>query len=448
MAIGRLKVQVFRGNSLTPVDNARVTILPSSGQLTREAPKVLRSDSSGITGELELTAPPLEYSQTPTDNLPYSLYDIRIEADGFVPQFIEGCQVFPDVVALQQSNLIPQATRQVQAEQTIIVEPNTLVGNFLPKIPEDPNKPDPPPPTGLVVLPEPVVPEFVVVHAGRPDDDSAPNYTVRYKDYIKNVASCEIFSTWPQNTIRANAMCIISFTLNRIYTEWYRGKGKNFDITSSTAFDHAFSYGRNIYDTISVVVDELFATYMKRPDRKQPLLAQYCDGVQVQCPGWLTQWGSKFLGDQGRTPYEILTNFYGSDLSLTRAKEVEGIPQSYPGTPLRQGSRGTDVRTIQTYLNRIAQNYPAIPKVRVDGVFGPETTRSVTVFQQIFNLPQNGIVDYATWYSISNIYVAVTQIAELRGIECSEFKNGIFVPPAYKMGTNGFIPTAMYPEEY
>lgn len=448
MAIGRLKVQVFRENSLTPVDNARVTILSSNGQLAREAPQVIRSDSSGVTGEVELQAPPIEYSQRPTNELPYNLYDIRIEADGFVPQLIEGCQVFPEVVAIQKSNLIPQDTRQTQVEKIIIIEPNTLVGNFPPKIPEDPDKPDPPPPTGFVVLPEPVVPEFIVVHAGRPEDDSAPNYTVRYRDYIKNVASCEIFSTWPQNTIRANILCIISFTLNRIYTEWYRGKGKNFDITSSTAFDHAFNYGRNIYDTINIAVDELFSTYMKRPDKKQPLLSQYCDGVKVQCSGWLTQWGSKYLGDQGKTPYEILTNFYGSNLSLTTAKEVEGIPKSYPGAPLRKGSRGSNVRTIQTYLNRIAQNYPAIPKVAVDGVYGEATERAVKIFQGIFNLQTTGVVDYATWYAISDIYVAVTQIAELRGIEYSELKNGIFVPPAYRTETKSFIPTVMYPEEY
>ncbi len=265
-----------------------------------------------------------------------------------------------------------------------------------------------------------MVPEFVVVHDGNPDDPNAPNYTVRYKDYIKNVASCEIFSTWPETTIRANLYCIISFTLNRIYTEWYRSKGKNFTITSSTAFDQAFSQGRNIYDNINRIVDEIFSTYIKRPDAKQPLFAQYCDGVKVQCPGWLTQWGSKYLGDQGKIPYEILTNFYGTNLELRRAPEVAGIPISYPGTALALGSKGNAVRDIQTYLNRISQNYPLIPKLAVDGVYGPATENSVKVFQQVFGLPQTGKVDYATWYKISEIFVGVSKLAELRVEESLE----------------------------
>ena len=306
----------------------------------------------------------------------------------------------------------------------INIQPNTLNGNYPSKIPEEVDKPLPPPTSG-VVLPKPVVPEFITVHAGGPNNTTAPNYTVPYKDYIKNVASCEIYSTWPESTIRANVYAIISFTLNRIYTEWYRGKGKNFDITNSTAYDHAFNYGRNLYESISVIVDDIFSTYIRRFGRKQPLLTQYCDGKNVQCPGWMTQWGSKYLGDEGKSPYEILTSFYGSDIELVTAEVVEGSPSSYPGYDLTVGSSGDAVQTIQEQLNRIAQNYPLIPKLAVDGVYGDKTKEAVTVFQGVFNLPQTGVVDYATWYKISDVYVGVTKIAELR----SSCKQKIFIPP-------------------
>ena len=200
-----------------------------------------------------------------------------------------------------------------------------------------------------------------------------------------------------------------------MYTEWYRGKGKDFTITNSTAYDHAFNYGRNIFKNISNIVDEIFSTYMKRPGSKQPLFSQYCDGKKVKCPGWMTQWGSKYLADEGYTPYEILTNFYGTNLDLVRAKEVKGIPISYPGYALKIGSKGTPVKEVQKYLNTISKNYPAIPKVSVDGVYGSKTRDAVKKFQQIFNVNVSGIVEYDTWYALSNVYVAVTEMSELRG---------------------------------
>ncbi|MNO92805.1 putative peptidoglycan binding domain protein [compost metagenome] len=421
LAIGRLKMQCLLKGRYIPVDNCKITITPQNGEAQTYT---LSTDSSGLTPEIDITAPPLEYSQQPMELMPYSLCDIAVERSGFNPVFIRGCQIFPENTAIQEVNLDENMQRAERAE-IINIEANTLFGNFPPKIPEDPVKPLPPPSSG-VVLSQPVVPEFIIVHQGGPNS-AGTDYTVRYNDYIKNVASCEIYSTWPETTIRANIFCIISFTLNRIYTEWYRGKGKPFDITNSTAFDHAFNYGRNVYENISVIVDEIFSTYIKRQGARQPLLAQYCDGVRVQCPGWLTQWGSKYLGDQGRTPYQIITNFYGSDVELTTAEQVQGIPKSYPGYTLTIGSSGTPVRTIQGYLNRISQNYPLIPKVSVDGQYGAKTAESVRVFQSIFSLPQTGNVDYATWYQLSNIYVGVTKIAELRGVE--DDRNRIFIPP-------------------
>ncbi|MCY6355606.1 peptidoglycan-binding domain-containing protein [Clostridium sp. ZS2-4] len=455
---GRLQVQVIVEDTYVPIPDAEVIVKPRAEEGSRQKEQKITTDSSGQTSELELDAPPIDNSMKPSDKSPYSLCDVELKVKGYRDIVVRGCQIYPNTLAVQQCKVTPiTTTRQVNEVEIINVEPNTLVGKYPPKIPENPDKPLPEP-TGGVVLPQPVVPGLIVVHAGVPDDPSAPNYTVSYKDYIKNVASCEIFSTWPESTIRANVYCIISFTLNRIYTEWYRGKGKNFDITSSTAFDHAFSYGRNIYSNISRVVDDIFSTYMKRPGRKQPLLSQYCDGVKVQCPGWLTQWGSKYLGDAGRVPYEILTNFYGSDLELTTAKKVSGIPMSYPGYTLKLGSSGEPVRTVQRYLNRIADNYPAIPKVIVDGIYGEATKKSVTTFQKIFYLPPTGAVNYPTWYKISDIYVAVTGIAELgredlrnkillredKQIELPK-KEGIFIPPPPY--SSMYVPTVKYPLE-
>lgn len=421
---GRLKVQCFVGDTYVPVDGSRALLVPSAGQTGESREVNLVTNSSGESQTIELDAPPLEYSQEPSQPTPYSLYDLQVEREGFQVLVINGIQIFPGQTAIQQCRLVENNNRRGFRADVININPNTLNGNFPAKIPEEVDKPLPPP-TGGVVLPKPVVPEFITVHAGTPSNNSAPNYKVLYKDYIKNVASCEIYSTWSESTIRANIYAIISFTLNRIYTEWYKGKGKNYDITNSTAYDHAFNYGRNIYDSISVIVDDIFSSYIRRMGRKQPLLTQYCDGKNVQCPGWMTQWGSKYLGDQGKTPYEILTNYYGNDIELVTAEIVKGSPSSYPGYDLTVGSTGTEVETIQDQLNRISQNYPLIPKSAVDGVYGASTEEAVKVFQSVFNLPQTGVVDYATWYRISDIYVGVTRIAELR----SSIKQKTFIPP-------------------
>lgn len=442
--IGLLQVQLFKENTYVPVENAKITITQPTERGTRVIEKSAATDSSGLTREVELEAPSIDYSMVPSENQPYSTADITIEAEGYARVTIRGAQIYPGILALQQFNLKPATSRR-QIE-IIDIPANSLYANDPSKIPENPEKPLPKPPTGFVVLPQPVVPELIIVHAGRPEDDSAPNYTVKFEEYIKNVASSEIYATWTENTIRANVLCILSFALNRIYTEWYPGKGKKFDVTNNTAFDQAFSYGRNIYGNISRVVDELFTNYVKRPGAKQPLLTQYCDGKNVQCPGWLTQWGSKYLGDQGREPFEILKNFYGSDLVLTKADKVKGIPRSYPGYVLRIGSTGAPVRTVQEYLNRISNNYPAIPKLVVDGSYGSRTKASVIEFQKIFKLPPTGEVDEATWYKISNIYVGVTKIGELRSVTDDYYdhtESGIFIPPSFN--SCGSVPRTTFP---
>lgn len=438
--IGKIKVQCFIGNDYVPVDRVKIKI-KGKGEFATTNEINLNTDSSGLTQEIEVEAPPIEYSlDENSDKTPYSLYDILVEREGFDTLAIRGCQVFPEEVAYQVCNLKEESKARSMRQDVINILPNTLNGDYPPKIPEEVDKPLPPPTSG-VVLAKPVVPEFIIVHQGSPNDSSAPNYKVPFKDYIKNVASCEIYSTWPETTIRANIFCIVSFTLNRIYTEWYRSKGKNFQITSSTAYDHAFNYGRNIYDSISVIVDEIFSTYIRRVGKKQPLLTQYCDGKSVKCPEWLSQWGSKYLGDQGKLPYEILQHYYGYDIELVTADKIEGIPESYPGYDLTVGSSGEPVRTIQEQLNRIAQNYPLIPKLPQDGQFTDKVAESVKVFQGVFSLPETGVVDYATWYKISDVYVGVSKIAELR----SSSEKTLFVPPVMpNIGDEREIPKFYY----
>ncbi len=251
-----------------------------------------------------------------------------------------------------------------------------------------------------------------MVHDGVPGS-SGPNYYIPYKDYIKNVASSEIYSTWPDAAIRANVLAIQSFVLNRVFTEWYRNRGYNFTITNSTRYDQSFSYGRTIYEEISQIVDEMFTNYIKREGQIQPLFAQYCDGRKVSCPGWMTQWGSAELAEQGYSTIEILRYYYGSDIYIETAEKIQGVPSSFPGTNLTIGSSGNDVRTIQRQLNSIANTYTAITKLRVDSVYGESTADAVRTFQQIFNLPQTGVVDLATWYQISQLYVAIEKLAAL-----------------------------------
>jgi len=345
------------------------------------------------------------------ESMPYNKYDIQVLMDGYELQVIEGVQILPNTTAQQNVSLTPITSYSSQT-RIITIEEHTLWGTFPSKIPEDEIK-ELPPSLGYVVLPNPVIPEFIIVHDGRPDNTSAPNYWVPFADYIKNVASCEIYSTWPQETIMANVLAILSFTLNRVYTEWYRGMGHNFTITSSTAYDHAFSYGRNIFSEISSAVDNIFTTFITRPGIRQPLFTQYCDGKRITCPNWMSQWGSKALGDQGHSAIDILKSYYGYDIYLMQAQRVAGVPRSYPGTVLQVGSVGEDVRVIQEQLNSVSNNYPAIPKIRVDGIFGEQTRIAVETFQNIFRLSADGIVGFNTWYKLSHIYVSVTRMAEL-----------------------------------
>lgn len=405
-SLGQIRVNLTTSGEFRPVEDATVQISSTSDPDT--VIEETRTDENGQTQAIEVPTPDLENSMEPESGQPYSEYNITVIAPGFERLLVSGVQVFPQVTALQESrlNAAPEP-----AERDIAIPPHTLYGDFPPQIAEDEIKTVAE--TGEIVLSEVVVPETVIVHDGTPNDTTANNYYVSYRDYIKNVASSEIYATWSESTIIANILAIMSFTLNRVYTEWYRGKGYNFTITSSTAYDQFFVYGRNIHTNISTLVDTIFSNYLTRPNIAQPVLTQYCDGQTVTCPNWLSQWGSKELGEQGYEAIEIIHNYYGSDMYIETAKQVSGIPSSFPGTNLTIGSRGDSVRQMQQQLNRISDNFPAIPKVADDGIFGNATAESVKTFQEVFGLPANGIVDYPTWYKISAIYVAVSRIAEL-----------------------------------
>lgn len=402
---GSLQITALSEQNI-PVENATIDISYTGDP--QGIIEEVQTDSSGKTEILQLNTPPVEYSLSPSEIMPYAEYTIRITAPGFEPLEISGIEVLSSQLSLQNVRMRPQIEGELP--DVITIPDHTLYGIYPPKIAEAEIKPVNV--SGEIVLDEVVVPEYVVVHDGTPRDTTAGNYYVRYKDYIKNVASSEIYATWPYDTLIANILAIQSFTMNRIYTEWYRNKGYNFTITSSTAFDQKWIYGRNIFESIDAAVDDVFLNYLSRPNVRQPILTQYCDGNRVQCPQWLSQWGSASLGEQGYNAISILRNYYGSSIYINTAEEVSGVPESYPGYPLSIGSVGSSVIKIQEQLNAISNNYPLIPKLTPDGIFGERTQEAVRVFQSVFGLTQDGIVGPRTWYRIQDIYVAVTRLAE------------------------------------
>ena len=398
---GSLRVDVTDQDG-RPIDGATAEIsITGEPESTLES---IQTDSNGQTESVELPAPPFEYTENPGVTQPYSEYSIIVRAPGFAPVSINGIDIFSSRRSIQD-------VRLTEASQVVTIGPNTLFGDYPPKIPEASIKPITP--TGEIVLDRVVVPGTVVVHDGVPTDPTASNYYVSFPDYIKNVACSEIYPTWPEATITANVIAIVSFTLNRVYTEWYRNKGYSFTITSSTAFDHKWINERNIFDNVGLIVDEIFADYVSKPDVKQPILTQYCDGKRTTCSG-MSQWGSKYLGDQNYSALQILRNYYGSDIYINTAEEVSGIPLSWPGYTLDIGYSGTPVRTIQEQLSAIRRTYSNIPSLAIDGIYGEDTAAAVSRFQSIFDLPVTGEVDYSTWYKISQLYVALEKLAELR----------------------------------
>lgn len=409
MDYGKLNVRVVSNNTNLPIPDATVRITnDNEPERTLEEAK---TNPEGQLNGIELEAPPVDYSMEPSANKPYSEYTITVEAPGFESIRVSGAEIFSGETAIQEASLLPVATGEPDTSELFVIPDHTLWGDYPPKIAESEIKTIEE--SGEIVLSRVVIPEYVVVHNGPPSDSSAKDYYVRYRDYIKNVASSEIYSTWPDATLQANILAIQSFTLNRVYTEWYRNKGYEFTITSSTAFDHKWIPNRNIFDKISQIVDEIFNNYLSRPNIAQPILTQYCDGKNVTCNNWMSQWGSKTLGDQGYSAIEILRYYYGDSMYINSTDEISGVPSSYPGNPLRQGDSGEKVRQMQQQLNVISNAYPLIPKIAEDGIFGSATEEAVRTFQRIFNLTEDGIVGFRTWYKISQIYVGVSRIAEL-----------------------------------
>lgn len=409
--IGELQVNVVDSNNI-PIKDARVIIrrprqIGDEQQNQMQQIEELNTDASGQTQAVDLNTPPLAYSLDENNDIqPYANYDVEVDAPGYETENIDNVEILAKELAIQNVKM-----RQVEGneQENINIPPHTLYYEYPAKIPEDDIKDVSEP--GEIVLSRVVIPEYVVVHDGTPSSN-ARDYYVTYKDYIKNVASSEIYATWPQATLEANILAIMSFTLNRVYTEWYRNKGKDFTITSSTAYDQKWINGRNIFESISLVVDNIFDQYLSLPGVRQPILTQYCDGRRVTCPNWLSQWGSCNLGEQGYSTLEIIRNYYGDEMYINTAEQISGIPASWPGYNLDIGASGQKVQQMQEQLDTIANVYTNIPRVTADGIYGEGTQASVKAFQKIFDLPQTGIVDFATWYKISQIYVGITRIAE------------------------------------
>lgn len=375
-ARGQIIIEVTSALGLIPVQNATVRIA-----YTAEPENTLEevtTDENGQTQRLTLPAPPVELSLEPQDIRPYAEYDIGVSAPGYETVHVVGSELLADELSIQNITMNP-VEEPDEVRDDVVIEPHTLYYDYPPKIPEDEIKPVDE--SGEIVLSRVVIPEYIVVHDGSPNDASAQNYYVKYKDYIKNVASCEIYATWPEAAIYANILCIMSFTLNRVYTEWYRNQGKDFTITSSTAYDQKWIYGRNIFENISVLVDNIFNNYLSRPGVSQPIFTSYCDGVRVKCDG-LMQWGSKYLAEEGYSAIEIIRYYYGNDMYINSTTYVSGVPSSFPGYNLDIGSQGAKVRQMQEQLNRIGQNYPAIPQIATDGIYGERTKEAVEVFRE------------------------------------------------------------------
>ena len=405
---GTLQIHLTNASTGIPVKGARITISYTGGP--QQVLEEVDTDDSGNTEKITLDAPPLEYSMEPGENQPYAEYTIKVQATGYRDITVSAINILSGEDATQEVVMEAQDAPGDPID-TIVIDAHTLYGEYPPKIPESEIKTVEE--TGEIVLSRVVIPEYVVVHDGAPVDSTAPNYYVRYRDYIKNVASSEIYATWPESALVSNILAIMSFTLNRVYTEWYRNQGYDFTITSSTAYDHKWIYGRNIFDSISIIVDEIFDQYLSRPDVRQPILTQYCDGKRVSCPNWMSQWGSASLGEQGYSPIEILRYYYGDDLYINTAQQIAGIPASWPRYDLTVGSSGPKVQQLQEQLLEISKVYTTIPSLTPTGYYDEATAEAVRAFQNIFGLPQTGVVDFATWYKISYIYVGITRIGEL-----------------------------------
>ncbi|MCH5249216.1 MAG: LysM peptidoglycan-binding domain-containing protein [Lachnospiraceae bacterium] len=402
MAIGYLTIQTRVANDAIPLEGIQIRILDDQGGRVYD----LTTDSNGETPMVSLETVDSSLSLNPNyTGTPYVGYDVLAQGEGFRTVYVEGVPIYDGESAILPITLIPLQELGRSTDVTRIAIEKPAVARIEPHFQQEPvDEPR--------VLRQVVIPKTVTVHLGPPASYAA-DVNVSFLDYVKNVASSEIYPTWPDAALRANIYAIITFALNRIFTEWYRSQGYDFDITNNTAYDQAYVYGGPIYESINNIVDEIFNEYVKRPGQNAPYFTSFCNGTTVTCSG-LSQWGTVTLAQRGLTPLQILRSYYPDDIVIAEANSVSDATASYPGTPLRRGSTGLDVQTIQTYLNRIRRNYPAIPNITDEtGVFGSSTEAAVRKFQSIFNLGSDGVVGKATWYKISQVYTAVTRLAEL-----------------------------------
>ena len=402
MATGILRIQAFAARQSAPVEGVTVNIVGDGFTAAR------MTDAEGNAADVTLTAPDcaLSLEEDNTTRLPYAVCSLTASKAGYRTVRIQGIQVFAGQVTLAQPEMIPETEEDRDVENPpIVIPPHPLFagGGGSGRAPTDPCAPR--------VLDRVIIPKNITVHLGKPAA-SARNVTVSFRRYIANVASSEVYPTWPESALRANIHCQISLALNRIYTEWYPSRGYSFNITNSTSYDQYYVHGRTVFDVMVRLTDDIFNTYLRKTGTVNPYYSEYCDGKSVTCPG-LKQWGTVTLAKQGKTPLQILKYYYGSNIEIVRTHNIQAIPQSYPGSPLRQGDSGTAVFTLQRQLNRIAKDYPFFGKLTVDGVFGPRMASTVKTFQRQFNLTADGVVGRQTWYKISYIYVSVKDLAEL-----------------------------------
>lgn len=430
MAIGYLMIQARIANDAIPLGNVQVRVLDNQGRSLYS----MVTDESGETPLVSLETVDASLSLDPNYvGTPFVAYNVLAQLEGFQTLYVDSIPIYDGETAVLPLTMIPlqETDPQRSGEVTRITLGKPAVASQEPRYQEGPDSDIQP-----YVLRQVVIPGKITVHLGGPAS-YASNVSVSFTDYVKNVASSEIYPTWPDASLRANIYVIITFALNRIYTEWYRTQGYDFDITNSTAYDQAFVYGRATYESINNIVDQIFNEYVRRQGQNAPYFTSFCNGTTVTCSG-LSQWGTVSLANQGLTPLQILRSYYPNDIEIAEAQAVSDALTSYPGTPLRVGSTGLDVQYIQYYLSRIRRNYPAIPAITdTSGVFGSSTEAAVRKFQSIFNLTSDGIVGKATWYKLSQIYTAVARLAELDS-EGTELGIGT-VPPntVLRQGSRG-----------
>ena len=402
MAIGYLIIQARTAHDALPLSGVQIRIMDHQEKIIYE----LTTDESGETEKISLETLERTLSLDPNfSGTPFISYNVLALANGFNSVHIVGIPILEGETAIQPIEFIPM--RKQQRTPSVM---EIQIG--APAVSTTGNRYQEGPITESRVLRQVVIPNPITVHLGSPGT-SASNVQVSFPDYVKNAASSEIYPTWPESSLRANIYAIITFALNRVYTEWYRSRGFNFDITNSTAYDQNYIYGRNIYESISRIVDEIFNEYVRRQGQNAPYFTSFCNGTTATCPG-LSQWGTVTLANQGLSPLQILRSYYPKDVEIAETNIITGIVSSYPGTALKTGSTGLDVQTIQTYLQKIRRNYPAIPAITDPaGVFGESTRAAVAKFQSIFNLTPDGIVGKSTWNKLSYLYSSVTRLAEL-----------------------------------